>query len=126
MKPRRALFRVEMLPSGSASKRKLRLVIRIRLEIHESCFPLRDKTVFTEMATAPVEEGDLLTCISLLSRYMCVLYDVGTELEAAASPSLGKRVFGDLRVETYGEQVHSSVSFVYFDLLLLQRQNQWC
>ncbi|XP_065918473.1 BRCA1-associated protein-like [Dysidea avara] len=72
-----------MLPSGSASKRKLRLVIRIRLEIHESCFPLRDKTVFTEMATAPVEEG--------------------TELEAAASPSLGKRVFGDLRVETYGK-----------------------
>ena len=54
----RALVRVEMLPSGSSSKLKHRLVIRIRLEIHKSCFPLRDETVFTEMATAPVEEGD--------------------------------------------------------------------
>lgn len=38
-------------------KHRLRLVIRIRLEIHESCYPLQSKPTLKEMAAAPIEEG---------------------------------------------------------------------
>ena len=40
-----------------ASKHKLRLVIQIRLEIHESSYPLKNKPALKEMAAAPIEEG---------------------------------------------------------------------
>ena len=44
-----------------ASKHKLRLVIRIRLEIHESSYPLKNKPALKEMAAAPIEEGSKAT-----------------------------------------------------------------
>ena len=47
-----------MLAGVSApSKHKLRLVIRIRLEIHETFYPLENKPTLKEMAAAPIEEG---------------------------------------------------------------------
>lgn len=42
---------------SAASKHKLRLVIRIRLVIHESFYPLQNKPALKEMAAAPIEEG---------------------------------------------------------------------
>ena len=42
---------------SAATKHKLRLVIRIRLVIHESCYPLKNKPALKEMAVAPIEEG---------------------------------------------------------------------
>ena len=42
---------------SAASKHKLQLVIRIRLEIHETFYPLHNKPALKEMAVAPIEEG---------------------------------------------------------------------
>ena len=50
-----------MLPGVSAAKHKLRLVIRIRLEIHESSYPLKNKPALKEMAAAPIDEGSKAT-----------------------------------------------------------------
>lgn len=84
-----------------ASKHKLRLVIQIRLEIHESSYPLKNKPALKEMAAAPIEEGNkqktrIFTCYVFLGN------------EGSSSPNLGKRVFGDLRVETYGKDVYAN------------------
>lgn len=42
----------------AASKHKLQLVIRIRLVIHETFYPLKNKPALKEMAAAPIEESN--------------------------------------------------------------------
>ena len=94
-----------MLAGVSASKHKLRLVIRIRLEIHESSYPLQNKPALKEMAAAPIEEGSNATYYGVV--FICCVF-LGNEYEGSSSPNLGKRVFGDLRVETYGKAYTNS------------------
>lgn len=63
-----------MLTGVSASaKHKLRLVIRIRLEVHESFYPLQDKPALQEMAAAPIEEGIDEQC-PLILLLLCASY----------------------------------------------------
>ena len=50
----------------------------------------------------------------------CVL--LGNEYEGRSSPNLGKRVFGDLRVETYGKHIlvyYQFASFCAFSCICL-------
>lgn len=93
---------------SAASKHKLRLVIRIRLEIHATFYPLKNKSALKEMAAAPIEEGIFLKVRAFpdlpFNRYILS----GNEYEGTSSPNLGKRVFGDIRVETYGNQYWQS------------------
>ena len=52
------IWNTEMLACASAaSKHKHRLVVRIRLEIHENWYPLQNKPALKEMAAAPIGEG---------------------------------------------------------------------
>ena len=99
------IWNVEMFAGvTTAAKHKQRLVIRIRLVIHESFYPLQNKPALKEMASAPIEEGSRVTRPSH-AFILYVLRALGNEYEgsSSSSPNLGKRVFGDLRVETYGE-----------------------